>query len=184
MARPPRKYGGNVRPLDGCREGAWEAKEEGIGSVATSSIHSDSFPFREHIVVASPFLVRSLKLPQNGDAPLRVLREMRAAGFRVCIDDFGTGYSSLSYLQELPVDAIKIGSAFVRDLDGGQRQRSIVRAIIRLAHELDLEVVAEGVESRGQLETLWSLGCDQVQGLFFAHPLAAAPMRAWLSQLP
>jgi diguanylate cyclase len=119
----------------------------------------------------------------NGDAPLRVLREMRAAGFRVCIDDFGTGYSPLSYLRELPVDAIKIGGALMRDLDGDRRQRSIVRAIIQLAHELDLEVVAEGVESRGQLETLWSLGCDQVQGHFFAHPLAAAPMRAWLSQL-
>jgi EAL domain-containing protein (putative c-di-GMP-specific phosphodiesterase class I) len=119
----------------------------------------------------------------NGDARPRALHEIRAAGFRVCIDDFGTGYSSLSYLQELRVDAIKIGGAFMRGIDVDRRRRSIVRAIIQLAHELELEVVAEGVESRGQLETLWSLGCDLVQGHFFAHPLAAAPMRAWLSQL-
>ena len=127
-------------------------------------------------------LTEQIELGTRDDA-LRPLREMRAAGLRVCIDDFGTEYSSQSYLQELPVDAIKIDRACMRDIDVDQRQRSIVRAMIRLAHELDLEVVAEGVESRGQLETLWSLGCDQVQGHFFAHPVAAAPMRAWLSQL-
>ena len=119
----------------------------------------------------------------SGEAALQAMREMRAAGLRVCIDAVGTRYSLPSYLRELPIDAIKIDREFLRDIDVDRQRRAIVGATIRLAHELDLEVVAEGVETRGQLETLWSLGCDQVQGHFFAHPVAAAPMCAWLSQL-
>jgi EAL domain-containing protein (putative c-di-GMP-specific phosphodiesterase class I) len=118
----------------------------------------------------------------EGDAPLRALRDLRSAGFRVCIDDFGTGYSSLSYLQDLPVDAIKIDRALIRGIDSDSRQRSIVSAIIRLAHELDLDVIAEGVERREQLDMLRTLGCDLVQGHFFSEPLCSSGMRAWLRQ--
>ena len=116
----------------------------------------------------------------KGDAPLRALRELRSAGFRVCIDDFGTGYSSLSYLQHLPVDAIKIDRAFIDGVDSDPRQRAIVSAIIRLAHVLDLDVVAEGVERKEQLAILRELGCDFVQGHYFSAPLSATQMRAWL----
>ncbi|MFL5619585.1 MAG: putative bifunctional diguanylate cyclase/phosphodiesterase [Gemmatimonadaceae bacterium] len=116
----------------------------------------------------------------EGDAPLRALRELRAAGFRVCLDDFGTGYSSLSYLQDLPVDAIKIDRALISGIDSDSRQRAIVGAIVRLAHDLDLDVVAEGVERRDQLLMLRTLGCDFVQGHYFAAPLSRTEMRAWL----
>ena len=116
----------------------------------------------------------------KGDAPLRALRELRSAGFRVCIDDFGTGYSSLSYLQHLPVDAIKIDRAFINGVDSDPRQRAIVSAIIRLAHVLDLDVVAEGVERHEQLAILRALGCDFVQGHYLSAPLSATQMRAWL----
>lgn len=118
----------------------------------------------------------------EGDAPLRALRDLRAAGFRVCIDDFGTGYSSLSYLQDLPVDSLKIDRALISGIDSDSRQRAIVSAIIRLAHELDLDVVAEGVERREQLDMLRALGCDFVQGHFFSAPLSSSGMRAWLRQ--
>ena len=118
----------------------------------------------------------------EGDAPLRALRDLRSAGFRVCIDDFGTGYSSLSYLQDLPVDSLKIDRALISGIDSDSRQRSIVGAIIRLAHELDLDVVSEGVERREQLDMLRALGCDLVQGHFFSAPLSSSGMRAWLRQ--
>ena len=118
----------------------------------------------------------------KGDAPLRALRQLRDAGFRVFIDDFGTGYSSLSYLQHLSIDGLKIDRAFIRNLDVDARQREIVSAIVRLAHALDLEVVAEGVERSEQLDILRALGCDLVQGHLLAHPLAPAQMGAWLTQ--
>jgi len=116
----------------------------------------------------------------RGDAPLRALRELRDAGFRVWIDDFGTGYSSLGYLQDLPVDGLKIDRALIRRIDCNARQRTIVSAIIRLAHELELDVTAEGVERREQLETLRTLGCDFVQGHYLSAPLSGSQMRAWL----
>jgi len=118
----------------------------------------------------------------TGDTPLRALRELREAGFRVWIDDFGTGYSSLSYLQDLPVDGLKIDRALISRIDCNARQRTIVSAIVRLAHELHLDVTAEGVERREQLDTLRTLGCDFVQGHYLSAPLPGAQMRAWLRQ--
>ena len=117
----------------------------------------------------------------KGDAPLRALRELRKAGFRVSIDDFGTGYSCLSYLQRLPIDGLKIDRAFLRNIERDEKQREIVKAIIALAHVLQLNVVAEGVERREQLEALGELGCDNAQGHFLSPPLPASQMRAWLS---
>jgi EAL domain-containing protein (putative c-di-GMP-specific phosphodiesterase class I) len=118
----------------------------------------------------------------KGDASLRALREVRQAGIRVFVDDFGTGYSSLSYLQRLAIDGVKLDRSFIDSLDFDARQREIVSAVIRLAHVLDLDVVAEGVERREQLDVLIAMGCDHAQGHFFCHPLEPANMRAWLSQ--
>jgi diguanylate cyclase (GGDEF)-like protein len=118
----------------------------------------------------------------KGDAPLRVLREVRQAGIRVFVDDFGTGYSSLSYLQRFAIDGVKLDRSFIDSLDFDARQREIVSAVIRLAHVLDLDVVAEGVERREQLDVLIALGCDHAQGHFFCHPLEPAHMRGWLAQ--
>jgi diguanylate cyclase (GGDEF)-like protein len=118
----------------------------------------------------------------KGDASLRALRQVREAGIRVFVDDFGTGYSSLSYLQRLPIDGLKLDRSFIDSLDFDLRQREIVSAVIRLAHVLDLDVVAEGVERREQLDVLVALGCDHAQGHFFSQPLEPAHMRAWLTQ--
>ena len=99
------------------------------------------------------------------------LSRLRAAGIRIAIDDFGTGYSSLAYLTSLPLDAIKIDRAMIADIVGGSRDRIVVRAMIRLARELGLKVVVEGVENLGQLHLLENWGCDLYQGFLGAGAL-------------
>lgn len=101
------------------------------------------------------------------------LRYLQRLGVQLSIDDFGTGYSSLSYLRRLPVQRLKIDQSFVHPLEDGSSEEVIVRAIIGLGHSLDLRVVAEGVETEGQLECLARLGCDEVQGNFVGKPMPA-----------
>ena len=104
-------------------------------------------------------------------AAAKVLNDLRKLKVHVNVDDFGTGYSSLSYLQNLPVDTLKIDRSFVKTMDQEGGRSEIVRAIIDLAHSMGLTVVAEGVETRGQLDALTSLHCNGAQGFYFARPL-------------
>jgi EAL domain-containing protein (putative c-di-GMP-specific phosphodiesterase class I) len=108
------------------------------------------------------------------------LREAKARGLHVAIDDFGTGYSSLGYLSRLPLDAIKIDRSFVDSMAEDPQQMSIVTAIISLAHSLDLEVIAEGVETATQAQLLRLLRCDQIQGYLLARPQPAEELRKLL----
>ncbi len=102
---------------------------------------------------------------------LGVLERLSSLGVRSSVDDFGTGYSSLSYLRQLPIDEIKIDRSFVGTMAVNQSDFVIVRSIIELGHNLDLDVVAEGVEDEWTLDSLRALGCDQAQGYFFARPV-------------
>ena len=102
-----------------------------------------------------------------------LLNKLKTEGFTISIDDFGTGYSSLSYLQEFDVDSLKIDMSFVRDMESNEADRAIVRAIIMMSEGLKLETIAEGVESKGQLDLLKSLGCDKGQGYYWDAPLPA-----------
>ena len=105
---------------------------------------------------------------------LRVLRDL---GVRIAIDDFGTGYSSLSYLRQMPVDVLKIDKSFIDDIVASAQQRALVDAIVTLAHNLDLTVVAEGIEDAAQRELLERMGCPYGQGYLFARPV-------WPAEVP
>ena len=111
-------------------------------------------------------------LMDQTETGIRTLRQLRNIGVRLVLDDFGTGYSSLSYLKHLPLDTIKIDRTFVAGIDG-ETDRSIVEAVIALAHGLRIGVVAEGIETEAQFEQLRLMGCDVGQGFLFARPLPA-----------
>ena len=100
-----------------------------------------------------------------------VLHDLKRLGVGVALDDFGTGFSSLAYLRRFPVDTVKIDLSFVGNLDGVDRDDAIVRSILSLAEALEMEVVAEGVETRAQVDALLRLGCDRAQGYFYARPM-------------
>ena len=111
-------------------------------------------------------------LMDQSEAGVRTLRDLRGLGVRLVLDDFGTGYSSLSYLKHLPLDTIKIDRSFVAGIEGPV-DRSIVDAVIALAHGLGIAVVAEGLETRAQSERLRDMGCDYGQGYLFSRPVPA-----------
>jgi EAL domain-containing protein (putative c-di-GMP-specific phosphodiesterase class I) len=107
------------------------------------------------------------------DRTQKILAELRAWGLRVAIDDFGTGYSSLSRLKHMPVDILKIDGAFVRDVDTDLGLAGMVRAMIQLAHNLNMTPLAEGVETAGEYVFLRANGCRLAQGFYFARPAPA-----------
>jgi diguanylate cyclase (GGDEF)-like protein len=139
---------------------------------------------RDFVEVVSEALKEGAKAPgidlevteslimQDIDANIAKLKAVRELGLGIAIDDFGTGYSSLSYLAKLPVQVLKIDRSFVMGTDDDPDARTLVAAIIDLAHSLRLEVVAEGVETEAQAGFLRGRGCDQMQGYLFSRPVA------------
>ncbi|CAD5106624.1 bifunctional diguanylate cyclase/phosphodiesterase [Zestomonas carbonaria] len=121
-------------------------------------------------------------LMEDPVAALETLRQLKQLDTRLTIDDFGTGYSSLSYLQKLPVDALKIDQSFVTSMTRSSGSAKIVHSIIELAHNLDLTVVAEGVEDQATLNQLGDLGCDIAQGYQISRPIPAEQFRDWEAQ--
>lgn len=124
-------------------------------------------------------LTESLLL-QDIESGIRILRSMKSLGIQVAIDDFGTGFSSLSYLKRLPVDKLKIDRSFVKDLCVDSGDVAIVSAIITLSHNLNLTVVAEGVETPQQYEILRGFNCNEVQGYLIGHPMDVKSFEQWL----
>jgi len=114
---------------------------------------------------------------------LGVLARLTAMGVRFSIDDFGTGYSSLGYLRRLPVDELKIDKSFVLEMTTDENDALIVRSTIDLAHNLGLQVVAEGIENQETYACLAQLGCDMAQGYYLGKPMPAAELEAWLKGL-
>jgi EAL domain-containing protein (putative c-di-GMP-specific phosphodiesterase class I) len=117
------------------------------------------------------------------EVSVTILEQLSQMGIQISVDDFGTGYSSMSYLRRLPVDKLKIDREFIREIMSRQDDVSIVRAIVSLAHSLRLRVVAEGVETPGQLEILKALGCDEYQGYLFSPAVPAEQFAAILGRL-
>ena len=115
------------------------------------------------------------------DSNLALLNDIKKLGFSLSMDDFGTGFSSLNYLQKMPIDRLKIDQAFVRT-SNTESGREIVEMIIHLGRTLDLTVIAEGVETNGELDILKLFHCDEIQGYLYAYPMASAELFAWMEE--
>jgi diguanylate cyclase (GGDEF)-like protein len=113
-------------------------------------------------------------LSATSGAVLNACKVLKQGGVRIAFDDFGTGFASLTHLRDFPVDTIKIDRSFITRLGQGQNTTTIVNAMVGLAHNLSMHIVAEGVETQAQAEFLKAIGCDAAQGYLFAHPLRAA----------
>jgi diguanylate cyclase (GGDEF)-like protein/PAS domain S-box-containing protein len=113
-----------------------------------------------------------------------ILGEVKALGVRIALDDFGTGYSSLSTLSALPLDKLKIDQSFVRRIETDHASRAVIDAVIALAHSLNLELVAEGIETAAALDYLRARGCQLGQGYYFSRPLPAAVLEDWCGRAP
>lgn len=116
----------------------------------------------------------------NMEIAVSQLQQLRDRGVTVALDDFGTGYSSLTYLKRFPIDVVKIDRSFVADIGEERESDAIIQTIIRLAHSLNMTVVAEGVETQEQLAFLSASGCDEMQGFLFSKPLPAGELLAFL----
>jgi EAL domain-containing protein (putative c-di-GMP-specific phosphodiesterase class I) len=114
------------------------------------------------------------------ESAVQELRRLRTLDLQVSVDDFGTGYSSLSYLRGLPVDTVKIDRSFVAALGSSAKADRFFKAIVDLAHTLDLHTIAEGCETEDQWRIIAAAGCEQVQGWLVAHAMPAAETSAFL----
>jgi len=120
------------------------------------------------------------QIMNNPKRSSKILNDLKELGVSISIDDFGTGYSSLSYLKELPIDRIKIDRSFVIDLPHNKDSVSIVKTIIALAKNLNLDIIAEGVETKEQLDFLFAQGCVNIQGYYFSKPLSAVVCKEYI----
>lgn len=144
---------------------------------ATDIIHQTAFPAEcLHLEIIETMAM------QNAELARVVMRKLQAMGVSVALDDFGTGYSSLSYLRRFPLNGLKIDRSFVMELERQAENLSIVRAIIALTQAMGLAVTAEGIETAAQLSTLSALGCTYGQGFYFARPMPAEAMTAFLEK--
>ena len=115
-------------------------------------------------------------LIENDEHATSVLQKLHDRGVKLAIDDFGTGYSSLSYLHRFPFDDIKLDRSFIRDLDTESRQAELVKAIIQLGRNLDLTVIAEGVETKASMDLLKKLNCENAQGYYLSRPISGTDL--------
>lgn len=168
----------------------WQAAGYAIGSVAVNVSgrqfkSSDLVAQVLHALESTGLAPHALELEvtegvliENVEAVIELLGRIKQTGVSVALDDFGTGYSSMAYLRRLPIDVLKIDQSFVRDMAHEGDARSIVQAIIALAHALHKSVVAEGVETLEQANLLRALGCEEAQGYYFSRPVTAAALEA------
>lgn len=143
-------------------------------------IQSDIFNFIETVLKGIDYSPQNLRLEitestlmDNRESNTTLLNKFRDHGYRFYIDDFGTGYSSLSYMHSFPFDALKIDRSFVMNIDAGDEHKKMVETIISIAHNFNMKVIAEGIETEKQREQLTAMGCEYLQGYLFSRPLPA-----------
>src|SRR6202030_3477437 len=147
---------------------AAQFRSPGLLQVIVSALAASGLnPTRLEIEITETVLLH------NRDTTLAVLHQLRALGVRIAMDDFGTGYSSLTYLQCFPFDKIKIDRSFVKNILENTVSLNIVRAVTALARGSGMTTIAEGVETKEQLDMIASEGCTEMQGFFFSKPLPA-----------
>lgn len=147
------------------------------------SVVQEIYGFMKEFNIPPQFLqveVTETAIAKNIKKAADILHSIRESGVKVAIDDFGTGQSSLMYLFELPVDVIKIDQSFIKSVLDNSAADAIVRSAITMGHEMNLEVVAEGIETQEQLTHLSKLGCDYAQGYFIAKPMPMEMAETWL----
>jgi EAL domain-containing protein (putative c-di-GMP-specific phosphodiesterase class I) len=160
--------------------------DEGLGHHLRVAVNLSARQFRQHnlVEVIRQILQRTGCNPRHLELEITetvvmekpeiaadVLRQLSAMGVRLAIDDFGTGYSSLAYLKRFPIHTLKIDRSFIGDITVDNDDAEIVKAVIALAHAMNRQIVAEGVETDGQLAFLRQYGCDLAQGYYFGRPL-------------
>ena len=118
--------------------------------------------------------VTESSMMDNMDESIGILNELHELGASISLDDFGTGYSSLSYLRRMPVDRLKIDQSFVHDMESDVQKRTMIKEIIHLAQAFDLSIIAEGVETCGELGYLAKHGCHEYQGYLYSRPVPAS----------
>ena len=156
---------------------ATHLRERGLPEMVAAMLEAHALP-----VGSLEIEVTESILMADPELSVETARRLNASGVVLSIDDFGTGYSSLSYLKRLPIAALKIDQSFVRDLATDPDDAAIITAIIAMAHTLNLEVVAEGVETQAQHDFLKAHGCDEFQGYFASRPVEAAEFARLLEQ--
>ncbi len=179
---------------EACETMGRAVKEYGVESCPVLSVnlsgkqfaHQDIYEHVRSVLESTGFKPECLKLEitesavmEDAAAAIEMLKKLKTLKVQISIDDFGTGYSSLAYLHRFPVDMLKIDRSFVSSMGEGGENSEIVRTIIALAHSLGLQVIAEGVETRDQLQTIKKLGCEYAQGYLFSKPVG---MEALLAQ--
>jgi diguanylate cyclase (GGDEF)-like protein len=176
-----------------CRQ--WRDKGHNLGISVNLSVHNLWEPdlvnyieskINKYELPASSLcleITESAMMANPGQA-IDVLSRLKQMGVRLSIDDFGTGFSSLVYIKQLPVHELKIDKSFIFDMDNDASDIAIVRSTIDLAHNLNLDVVAEGVETDSSLDTLTQMGCDIAQGYYLSKPLEAKELEVWLARRP
>jgi EAL domain-containing protein (putative c-di-GMP-specific phosphodiesterase class I) len=160
MGFPPLSIAVNISPR--------EFRQKDLASTIARVLQDTGFdPRRLGLELTESMLMRDF------DTAARALAELKSLGVHISLDDFGIGYSSLSYLKRFPIDTLKIDQSFVREITSDPDSAAIADAIIAMAHSLHLAVIAEGVETPGQLAALRARGCDRMQGYLFSRPVPA-----------
>ena len=158
---------------------AVQFKRNGLVAVVENALAASGLPGeRLELEVTESLLI------DNRDEALAILLQLKQLGVRVAMDDFGTGYSSLSYLQSFNFEKIKIDRAFVADMEDNPQEAGIVRAVTWMGKSLNMQVVAEGVETDAQARLLQKLNCDELEGFLIAKPMAAEDVGQFIAAQP
>jgi predicted signal transduction protein with EAL and GGDEF domain len=145
-----------------------------VASLITSIVESGIAPSRISLEITETALL------QEFDTAAQHIGQLKAKGIKIALDDFGTGYSSLSHVNTLPLDKLKIDRSFVDKLDSNRNGQNIVRSVISLCRDMGMDCIVEGAETEAEVAVLMQMGCRDIQGYYYARPMPASDIGAFL----